>query len=42
LKINAKEKLDPKIEISRVDLHINDVEFGEIAAEVMNLMVQKK
>jgi uncharacterized protein (UPF0261 family) len=37
-----KEKLDPKIEIQDVDRHINDVEFGEIAAEVMNVMVQKK
>jgi uncharacterized protein (UPF0261 family) len=36
-----KAKLDSKIEIRDVDHHINDVEFGEIAAEVINVMVKK-
>ena len=37
-----KEKLDPKINIQEVDHHINDTEFGEIAAKVMNAMVGEK
>jgi uncharacterized protein (UPF0261 family) len=37
-----KEKLDPQIRIQEVDHHINDTEFGEIAAKVMNAMVGKK
>lgn len=34
-----REKLDPQIDIQEVDHHINDVEFGEIAAEVLNAML---
>jgi uncharacterized protein (UPF0261 family) len=34
--------LNSQIEIQEVDHHINDAEFGEIAAKVMNAMVGKK
>jgi len=37
-----RERLDSKIEFQDIDLHINDPEFGEIAAQVMDGMVQKK
>ncbi|MGD8521675.1 MAG: Tm-1-like ATP-binding domain-containing protein [Desulfobacterales bacterium] len=36
-----KEKLDARIEIHEVDYHINDADFGKIAAKVMDQMVQK-
>ena len=36
-----KEKLDPQIQIQETDHHINDAEFGEIAAKVMDAMVGK-
>jgi uncharacterized protein (UPF0261 family) len=37
-----KEKLNPKIKFQDVNLHINDKEFGEIAAQVMDVMVREK
>jgi uncharacterized protein (UPF0261 family) len=37
-----KEKINPNIEIQNVDHHINDAEFGEIAAQVMDVMVREK
>jgi uncharacterized protein (UPF0261 family) len=37
-----REKLDPQIDIQEVDHHINDAEFGEIAAQVMDAMVREK
>jgi uncharacterized protein (UPF0261 family) len=37
-----KERLSPEIEFQDVDLHINDAEFGEIAAQVMDAMVRQK
>jgi uncharacterized protein (UPF0261 family) len=37
-----KERLDPEIEFQDVDHHINDAEFGEIAARVMDVMVGGK
>jgi uncharacterized protein (UPF0261 family) len=37
-----KERLNPKIEFQDVDHHINDTEFGEIAAQVMDVMVREK
>ena len=37
-----KEKLDPQIQIQEAHHHINDAEFGEIAAKIMNAMVGKK
>ena len=36
-----KERLDPEIEFQEVDHHINDAEFGEIAAQVMDGMVRE-
>jgi uncharacterized protein (UPF0261 family) len=36
-----KEKLNARIEIQEVDYHINDSEFGKIAAKVMDQMVQR-
>ena len=36
-----KERLDPEIEFQDVDHHINDAEFGEIAARVMDVMVRE-
>jgi uncharacterized protein (UPF0261 family) len=36
-----KERLDPEIEFQDVDHHINDAEFGEIAAQVMDGMVRE-
>jgi uncharacterized protein (UPF0261 family) len=35
-----KEVLDPQIEIQEVDLHINDSAFAQIAANLMDKMVQ--
>jgi uncharacterized protein (UPF0261 family) len=35
-----KQLLNPQIEIQEVDHHINDAEFGEIAAKVMDEMVR--
>ena len=37
-----RERLDPEIEFQDVDYHINDPEFGEIAARVMDGMVQEE
>ncbi len=37
-----KERLNPKIEFQDVDRHINDAEFGELAAQVMDAMVREK
>jgi uncharacterized protein (UPF0261 family) len=37
-----KERLNPKIEFQDVNHHINDTEFGEIAAQVMDVMVREK
>jgi len=37
-----KKRLNSKIEFQDVNLHINDTEFGEIAAQVMDVMVRKK
>jgi uncharacterized protein (UPF0261 family) len=37
-----KERLNPKIEFQNVNLHINDTEFGEIAAKAMDVMVREK
>jgi uncharacterized protein (UPF0261 family) len=34
-----REKLDPQIDIQEADLHINDAEFGKIAAKLMNAML---
>jgi len=36
-----KEILDPRIEIREVDYHINDQAFGQIAAEMMDEMINK-
>ena len=36
-----KEKLNARIEIREVDYHINDADFGEIAARAMDEMVQR-
>ena len=38
---HLRQLLDPQIEIREVDHHINDAAFGEIAATVMDEMVQK-
>ena len=35
-----RKVLDPQIEIQEVDHHINDAEFGEIAANVMDQMIR--
>jgi uncharacterized protein (UPF0261 family) len=37
-----KERLNPKIEFQDVNHHINDTQFGEIAAQVMDVMVREK
>jgi uncharacterized protein (UPF0261 family) len=37
-----RERLDSKIEFQNVDHHINDPEFGEIAAKTMDVMVREK
>ncbi|MGD9055264.1 MAG: Tm-1-like ATP-binding domain-containing protein [Desulfobacterales bacterium] len=34
-----REKLDPQIDIQEADLHINDAEFGKIAANLMSAMM---
>jgi uncharacterized protein (UPF0261 family) len=36
-----RERLHPEIEFQDIDLHINDPQFGEIAARVMDAMVQE-
>jgi uncharacterized protein (UPF0261 family) len=37
-----KERLDPRIQIVEADFHINDDSFGEIAAKMIDDMVQRK
>ena len=37
-----KDSLDSQIQIQEVDHHINDPEFGEIAAKTMDVMVREK
>jgi uncharacterized protein (UPF0261 family) len=37
-----KKRLNPKIEFQDVNHHINDTQFGEIAAQVMDVMVREK
>jgi len=37
-----RENLNPQIEIREVGHHINDEDFGSIAAEMMDEMVQKR
>jgi uncharacterized protein (UPF0261 family) len=37
-----KERLNPKIEFQDVNHHINDTQFGAIAAKVMDVMVREK
>jgi uncharacterized protein (UPF0261 family) len=39
---SLRERLDPEIEFQDVDYHINDAEFGDIAAQVMDTMVREK
>jgi uncharacterized protein (UPF0261 family) len=40
---SLEKKLDPKIQLIKIDANINDKEFSEKAAEVMhNLMIEKK
>ena len=34
-----REKLDPQIDVQEANLHINDAEFGKIAAALMNTML---
>ena len=36
-----KEVLNPQIEIQEVDHHINDTAFAELAANLMDEMIQK-
>ena len=35
-----RQVLDPQIEIQEVDHHINDTDFGDIAAKVMDKMIR--
>ena len=37
-----KAKLDHHIQITEVDHHINDAEFGEIAAQIMHQMIRER
>ena len=37
-----KEKLDPQIQIQEADYHINDPAFAEIAAQVLDQMIQQQ
>jgi uncharacterized protein (UPF0261 family) len=37
-----KERLNPKIEFQDVNHHINDTQFGEIAAQMMDVMLREK